>query len=172
MSPKLTAVSLAFVFGSALTFGQAAMAEATGTHKVFLPQDIKWNVAPPSLPAGAEAAVLYGNPAGEGLFALRLKVPKGYHIPPHTHPKPEAITIISGKLRIGLGSKALRTSGDLLPAGSFTGMQEGVAHYVFVDEDSVVQINAIGPWGIDYLDPRDDPRLNIAPSQQEDRRHN
>lgn len=163
--------SLAVAY-SALAVGQAALAETASTHNVVLPQDVKWNPAPPSLPAGAESAVLYGDPAREGMFALRLKFPKGYQIPPHTHPRPEAITIISGKLRIGLGSKALSASGAALPAGSFASMQEGVGHYVFVDQDSVVQINATGPWAIDYLDPRDDPRLNIAPSPQEDHRTN
>jgi hypothetical protein len=44
-------------------------------------------------------------------------------------------------------------------------MPAGVVHYVFVDEESVIQINAIGPWDIDYVDPRSDPRLNVAPSR-------
>jgi hypothetical protein len=47
-------------------------------------QEIKWGPAPPSIPPGAQAAVLYGDPGKEGLFSLRLKLPKGYHIPPHT----------------------------------------------------------------------------------------
>ena len=42
-------------------------------------------------------------------------------------------------------------------------MPKGVVHYVFVDEDSVIQINAMGPWDIDYVNPKDDPRLNVAP---------
>jgi hypothetical protein len=42
-------------------------------------------------------------------------------------------------------------------------MPKGVVHYVFVDEDSVIQINAVGPWDIDYVNPKDDPRLNGAP---------
>jgi quercetin dioxygenase-like cupin family protein len=143
--------------------GSAALAEMIGTHKVFLPQDIKWGPTPPSLPAGAEAAVLYGDPAKEGMFALRIKAPKGYRIAPHTHPKPEVITVISGKFNLGIGPKADRASVESLPAGSFSSMPPGVAHYVFVDEDSVVQINATGPWGIDYVNAKDDPRLNGVP---------
>jgi hypothetical protein len=50
-------------------------------------QEIKWGPAPPSIPSGAQAAVLYGDPGKEGLFSLRLKLPKGYAIPPHTHPQ-------------------------------------------------------------------------------------
>ncbi len=145
--------------------GFAAMAEMVDTHKVFLPQDIKWGTTPPSLPAGAEAAVLYGDPTKEGMFALRVKMPKGYKIAPHTHPKPEVITVISGKFSLGMGSKADRAKIESLPAGSFSSMPPGVGHYVFIDEDAVVQINSLGPWSIDYLDPKDDPRLNVAPAK-------
>jgi quercetin dioxygenase-like cupin family protein len=149
--------------GVAIACGSAAVAEMPGTHKVFLPQDIKWGSTPPSMPAGAEAAVLYGDPTKDGMFVLRIKAPKGYRIPPHTHPKPEVITVISGKFSLGMGPAADRASMESLPAGSFSSMPPGVAHYVFVDEDSVVQINATGPWGIDYVNPKDDPRLNGAP---------
>ena len=76
--------------------------------------------APPSLPAGAEAAVLYGDPAKEGMFALRIKAPKGYRIAPHTHPKPEVITVISGKFSLGLGQTGDRAGVETLPAGSFS----------------------------------------------------
>src|SRR5262249_3092103 len=60
-----------------------------------LSAEIKWGPAPPSIPPGAQAAVLYGDPGKEGLFSLRLKLPKDYAIPPHTHPKPEVVTVIS-----------------------------------------------------------------------------
>jgi quercetin dioxygenase-like cupin family protein len=147
----------------AIACGSMALAEMIDGHKVFLPHDIKWGAAPPSLPAGAESAVLYGDPAKEGLFALRIKAPKGYRIAPHTHPTPEVITVISGKFSLGMGPAANRANVEILSAGSFSSMPPGVAHYVFVDEDSVVQINATGPWGIDYVNPKDDPRLNGAP---------
>lgn len=155
----------ALIAGVAIAYGSAALGEMIDTHKVFLPQDIKWGATPPSLPAGAEAAVLYGDPQKEGMFALRIKAPKGYRIAPHTHSKPEVITVISGKFSLGMGSKADRASVESLPAGSFSSMPPGVGHYVFVDEDAVVQINSTGPWTIDYVDPKDDPRLNIAPAK-------
>ncbi len=152
------------VAGVAFAYASAAVAESPDTHKVLLPQSNQWEPAPASLPAGAEAAVLYGDPRQEGMFALRIKAPKGYRIPPHTHPKPEAITVISGKLNLGMGAKAVKAAGQALPAGSFASMPANAAHFVLIDEDAVVQINAMGPWAIDYVDPRDDPRLNIAPT--------
>lgn len=155
-----------FLTGAAIALGSAALAETIGTHKVFLPQDINWGPAPASLPAGAEAAVLYGDPTKDGMFAIRLKAPQGYRIPPHTHPKAEVITVISGNFKLGLGPTGDRAAVETLPAGSFSTMPPGVVHYVYVDEESVVQINAAGPWGIDYVNPKDDPRLNIAPSER------
>ncbi len=102
-------------------------------------------------------------PKATGMFALRVKMPKGYSIAPHMHVRPEIVTVISGKFILGLGQAADHAGMEALPAGSFSSMPKGVVHYVFIDEDSVIQINAVGPWDIDYVNPKDDPRLNGAP---------
>ena len=127
-------------------------------HVILPVNEIVWGPAPPSLPAGAQAAVLYGDPAMEGLFAMRLKVPKGFTIPPHTHPAPEIVTVISGVVRLGLGSRLDAKSARPLTAGSFYSTEPGTEHYVVVDRDAVLQVNSRGPWGIHYLNPSDDPR--------------
>src|SRR5262245_19555963 len=100
-------------------------------HKIVPVQEIKWGPAPGSIPPGAEAAVLYGDPGNEGLFALRLKLPKGYHIAPHTHPKPEVVTIISGAFRFGMGETADRSTAQPLAAGSMFACAPGTAHFVY-----------------------------------------
>jgi len=135
-----------------------ASAQTTDAHKVLTPQEIKWGPAPASIPPGAQAAVLYGDPGKEGIFALRLKLPKGYHIPPHTHPKPEVVTVVSGTFRLGIGKTADQSKAQALPAGSFFAMTPGMEHYAFADEDTVVQLNSTGPWGLTYVNPKDDPR--------------
>ena len=58
-----------------------ASADTMDGHTIIAPQDIKWAPAPAVLPPGAEAAVLFGDPSKEGLFALRLKLPEGYSVP-------------------------------------------------------------------------------------------
>lgn len=144
-----------------------AAADVIGTHKAYLPQEIRWVAAPALLPAGAESAVLYGDPAREGRFVMRLKAPKGYRIPPHSHPTTELVTIISGELRLGLGAAADRATVEALPPGAFATMPKGVVHYAFVDDgETVIQIDSEGPWRIEYVDPKDDPRLQIAPAQR------
>jgi quercetin dioxygenase-like cupin family protein len=133
-------------------------AQAQDGHKILTPQEIKWAAGPASLPPGGEAAVLYGDPSKEGLFALRLKLPKGYRIPPHTHPKPEMVTVISGTFKLGMGEKADQGKATPLAAGSFVALSPGMAHFASADEDTVIQLNSSGPWSITYLNPQDDPR--------------
>ena len=133
-------------------------AMAMDDHKVLTPNDVKWGPAPASIPKGAQAAAIYGDPAKEGMFALRLRMPKGYHIPPHTHPKPEVVTILSGTLRFGEGGTADQSKTKVLPAGSFFAMPPNMQHYVYADEETVLQLNSNGPWGLTYVNEKDDPR--------------
>ena len=63
---------------------------------IFTPKEIAWKDGPASLPPGTKMAVLEGDPTKEGPFTMRLKAPDGYQIPPHTHPKTERLTVISG----------------------------------------------------------------------------
>ena len=140
------------------TLASSALAQHAGDHKFVPAQDVKWGPGPASIPPGAQAAVLYGDPGKEGLFAFRLKLPKDYHIPPHTHPKPEIVTVLSGTARLGMGETADRSKAQAFPAGSFFALSPGSAHYFFADEDTVIQLNSTGPWGINYINAKDDPR--------------
>jgi quercetin dioxygenase-like cupin family protein len=145
----------AIVLSALVCLGPAA---AMDGHTVLTADEVKWGPAPASIPKGAEAATVYGDASKEGLFALRLKLPKGYHIPPHTHPKPEVVTIISGTLRLGEGATADQSKTKPLPAGSFFAMPPGMQHYVYAEDETVLQLNSNGPWGLTYVNEKDDPR--------------
>ena len=136
----------------------AAMAQMAGGHEVVAPNEIECGPGPTVLPPGAKAAVLFGDPAKPGLFALRIKLPEGYNIPPHTHPVDEVVTVISGTFRLGMGETADRATAQPLPGGSFFALLPGTAHYAFTDEETVIQINTVGPWGLTYINAKDDPR--------------
>src|SRR5215475_14961284 len=127
-------------------------------HTSVSPLDIKWGPAPAMLPPGAEAAVLFGDPSKNGYFVLRLKFPAGYSVAPHTHPVDEVVTVISGTFYKGMGETADRRKAQPLPAGSFFALPPGMAHYVFMQEETVIQISTEGPWGLTYINPKDDPR--------------
>ena len=151
---KLTVPAVTLLVASAF----ALPVSAADDHKMFTAQDVKWSPGPASIPKGAEAAVLYGDPSKEGLFVLRLKLPKGYVIPPHTHPKPEIMTVISGTVQIGMGDTADKSKVKPLAAGGFFGFPPGMSHFVYIDEETVVQLNSTGPWTLNYINPKDDPR--------------
>jgi quercetin dioxygenase-like cupin family protein len=150
----------------ALVIAVAALAGAASTapadtmdgHTIVAPEDVKWGPAPAVLPPGAEVAVLFGDPSKEGLFAMRLKLPEGYSVPPHRHPVDEVVTVISGTFGLGMGESADQSKAEPLPAGSFFALPPGKAHYVFIDEETVIQITTVGPWGLTYVNPADDPR--------------
>lgn len=131
---------------------------AADDHVVAAADAVKWGPAPPSLPAGAEAAVLTGDPASDGPYVLRLKAPAGYTIPAHSHSRAEHITVLSGIFYIGMGDKLDRTKGEALSPGGFVALPGGMNHYAWVSQDAVLQINAMGPFDIKYVDPADDPR--------------
>ena len=125
---------------------------------LFPPADLKWKVGPPSLPKGALIAVLEGDPSKEGPFVFRVKVPDGYRIPPHTHPKTERVTVISGIFIIGMGAKFDEKTGRAMPAGTYGHWPAGMMHFVRVEGETVVQFHGMGPWSIEYVNPADDPR--------------
>jgi quercetin dioxygenase-like cupin family protein len=125
---------------------------------VFPPSAIKWIDGPPSLPPGAKFAVLEGDPGKEGPFVMRVKVPDGYRIPPHVHPKPERVTVLAGTFHVGMGDRFDPSKGTAMPAGSYGTWPAGMKHYVWVTGETVVQLHGMGPWVIEYLNPADDPR--------------
>jgi hypothetical protein len=122
------------------------------------PDGLKWQDGPPSLPPGAKFAVLEGDPAKPGPFVFRVKVPDGFRIPPHTHPKPERVTVVSGTFNLGMGDKFDATKTEALPAGTYGTWPAGMKHFVWTKGETVVQFHGDGPWKIEYLDPADDPR--------------
>ena len=139
--------------------GGVPIASAQDGHKMLSPEEIKWASAPPSIPPGAEAVVLYGDPSKDEMFAMRLKFPKGYKIAPHTHPKPEVLTVISGTFRLGMGETADHGKAKAFAPGSFIALSPGMAHFASADDDNtVVQLNSTGPWTLTYVNPADDPR--------------
>ncbi|CAG1018860.1 hypothetical protein BURC_03683 [Burkholderiaceae bacterium] len=131
---------------------------ADGHHTVVSADAVKWGPAPPSLPPGAQAAVLLGAPSQPGPFVLRLKLPAGFTVPPHRHTKDEFVTVIAGRFGIGSGEKLDRSAAPL-PAGSFVHLPAGMAHFAWAaDGEVIVQINGVGPFDVTYIDPKDDPR--------------
>lgn len=135
-----------------------AAAATPADHGVFPPDAVKWQDGPPSIEKGAKFAVLEGNPAQEGLFTMRLWLPDGFQIKPHSHPAVEHVTVVSGTFNVGMGDTFDASKGMTLPTGTFAFLAPQMHHYAWATGDTVIQLHGVGPWQINYVSPADDPR--------------
>jgi quercetin dioxygenase-like cupin family protein len=103
-------------------------------------------------------AVIEGPPTEAVPFTFRLKFPPNYKIPAHWHPAIEHVTVISGTLNLGTGDKIDEAKTKSLSAGSVAIMQPKTNHFGWAKEETVVQVHGVGPWGLTYVNPADDPR--------------
>lgn len=146
---------------AAVLIAAGAAVAATGiqaSHVMASPDTITWGPGPASLPAGAQAVVLEGDPARAGAFTMRIKLPDGYAIAPHWHPADEHVTVIQGTFVMGLGETIDRLKGHELRAGAFAMMPAGTRHFAWTKGETIVQLHGIGPWGITYVNASEDPR--------------
>ena len=152
---RFSTVALIVLAAAAAVAAEAR--QAAPKHVVFKPADVKWGPAPPVLPAGAQIAVLDGDPTKAGFFTIRLKFPDGYRIPPHTHPTVENVVVVSGTLLIAMGPARNDAAMQHLPAGSFTSIPKAHPHYAGAKGETVIQIYGEGPFVLDYVNPSDKP---------------
>lgn len=145
-----------------LSASVAAAQETAGTTPaapvVHAGTDLKWGPVPPVLPAGAQIAVLQGNPFGDGVYTLRLKMPNGYVVPPHFHPTDEMVTVVSGTLLFAHGDSVNRETATVLHDGGFVTAPASMHHYVVARGATVVQVHGVGPFSITYVHPKDNPQ--------------
>ena len=142
----------------------AASIAGSAASAQVMPNDLQWGPAPPGLPAGAQIAVLSGDPTKEGMFTIRLKFPAGYSVPAHHHPTPELVTVMEGSASMGMGDKLDKTKAKTLGAGGFVELPPNMNHFAFTESGATVQIVSHGPFQIIYVDPKDDPRGAVAPA--------
>lgn len=125
--------------------------------KELAPEEITFR-DDPAFPKGAQTALLHGDPTKPGLFILRVKFPPNYVVPPHTHPGFETVSVLSGAMGSGMGEKA-ELKGKMLKAGGMLALPANHAHYVWTaDEETIIQVAAVGPFDLIYINPADDPR--------------
>ena len=108
-----------------------------------LPQEITFKATA----AGVETAVLYGDPGKPGLYVIRLKLPAGVKVVPHTHPEEvRTLTVLSGTLYFGFGDQYDESKLTPYPAGTFFSELPNVPHFVAAKDGEVIfQATGIGP---------------------------
>ena len=129
-----------------------------GVFRSVLPEEIDWKPFP-AFPPSVRLASVVGEPSEPAPYLIRVKVPSGVKLMPHRHPEDRIYTVISGVFYIGLGDQF---DGDKLkayPPGTVIVLPGNTSHFHWAKSgEYVAQVTAIGPLGIEYVNPRDDPR--------------
>ena len=127
-------------------------------YRSILPEDIDWKPYP-AFPPSARLAIIVGEPSEPGPYVIRVMVPSGVKLMPHQHPEDRVYTVMSGVFYIGLGSQFDGEQLQAYPPGAVVVLPGGTPHFHWAKSGAyVTQVSAIGPLGLDYLDPMDDPR--------------
>jgi ChrR-like protein with cupin domain len=152
-------ISMRTIIVAGLCLCACLLLAQTATHQnAFTPDQITYGPPPPFVAPGAQLAVLEGDPtASSGDFTIRLKMPDGYKIAPHWHPKRENVTVISGNFKVGMGDKFEESKMITFQAGSFAYLDPEMHHYAMASGPVEVQVHGMSPFQFNYVNPADDP---------------
>lgn len=128
----------------------AAPAFAASTPTIVTPTQVQWTAGTGPL-AGAQVAVLSGDPSKSGPYTIRLRLPDGTKFGPHFHGDVENVTVLQGSLLVGVGDAMDASKMIELPAGSFVSVPGGVHHYAMAKGDTIIQIHGMGPQSMTML---------------------
>ena len=126
-------------------------------HIIAASEALEWRDVP-SMAPGAKISVLEGDLAEAAPFTFRLRLPADYRLAPHIHPAYERVTVLQGELHFAHGRRFDRRVTTPMPVGGFAVMAPGEPMFGYTTEETIIQLHGTGPWGIEYLDPADDPR--------------
>jgi hypothetical protein len=136
----------------------ALIAQSSKPQNAFSPDQMQYGPPPPFIAPGATVAVIEGNPmATSGDFTVRLKMPDGYKIAPHWHPRRENVTVISGNFKVGMGDKFDESKMMTFPAGSFAYLDPDMHHCPMASGEAIVQVHGMSPLQFNYVNPAADP---------------
>lgn len=113
--------------------------------------EINWKPCPPGLPPGCEMNVFEGNPKAPDLFTVRFRLQPGFTMKPHTHPKHERVTILSGQVSVAFGIDGTHEQAIVFHPGDYYVNSKGVIHSVWIDKPTIMQITGVGPWEAHFV---------------------
>ena len=126
--------------------------------KAILSEDVTWEPFP-AFPPSVRLAVIVGEPSQAGPYVIRVRVPGGVKLMPHKHPEDRVYTVISGVFYIGLGDQFDPDRLQAYSPGSVIVLPGNTSHFHWARSGEYIsQVNAIGPLGLEYVNPKDDPR--------------
>jgi len=149
MRTMTTAAALLLSASALLGQGMAKAAPKAG---------LTWGPAPAVFPAGAQMAVVSGDPGKPAPFAVQLKMPDGYRIPPHFHPTDESVEVKEGTFLYAMGDTFDATKLQTMMVGEKGTIPATKHHYASAKGAVIVQVEAMGPFQLIYVNPADDPQ--------------
>ena len=140
----------------------ATPATPASGHVMARAADVAWGDPPPFLERGAQFALVAGDPGTPGnQFVIRLKMPAGYRVARHWHPGDEHVTVLEGSLSLDMGEGGNTHTASFAP-GDYVLLPAHMQHEASTKDGVVVQIHGVGPFALNYVDPKDDPRNRKA----------
>ena len=128
------------------------------TFRAILSEEIEWKPFA-AFPPSARLAILVGQPLEEGPYTIRVKLPGGVKLMPHSHPEDRVYTVISGIFYIGLGDKFDAEKLQAYAPGSVIVLPGNTSHFHWAKSgEYITQVTAIGPLALEYIDAKNDPR--------------
>ena len=126
--------------------------------RVIRSEELEWKHFP-GYPPAARTAVLVGDPTKPGPYVIRVKLPHDTRMMPHQHTEDRVYVVISGVFYIGLGEEFDESKLTAHSPGTVVVLPSGQPHFHWAKSgDYVTQVTAIGPLGLEYIDPASDPR--------------
>jgi quercetin dioxygenase-like cupin family protein len=148
------------VSASLLLWAAALPAQSVSTTRSA---DLTWGPAPAVFPAGAQMAVVSGDPGKAEKFTVQLSMPDGYAIPPHFHPTDETVTVRKGALLVGMGDSLDLKKAKTMKPGAKGTLAAGEHHFAAAKGATVVSITSMGPFAMTYVNPADNPEKAATP---------
>jgi quercetin dioxygenase-like cupin family protein len=124
---------------------------------------LQWGPAPPVFPKGAKMAVVSGDPSQAQPFEVQLSFPNGYRIPPHFHPTDETVSVKKGTFLVGMGDKFDLKATAPMKTGDQGTVPAEHHHFAMARGRTVVDVKAMGPFAMTYVNAADDPRGQAKP---------
>jgi quercetin dioxygenase-like cupin family protein len=125
--------------------GAVALAQSAGVPLVqVIPTDLKFSL----MPNGTYQAAVVGDSSKAGPYAIRVRIPVGTKVLPHTHPEDRIVVVLGGTVHVGVGETFDEEKTKALPPGSVYTEQAKQPHYSWAKDGGVVlHVTGVGPTG-------------------------
>ncbi|MDZ5434864.1 cupin domain-containing protein [Pseudomonas fluorescens] len=154
---KTACLTALLVAGAAMPFAQAEPLPLGKTGAMHN-EDVEWRSFA-AFPKEVKLAVLVGDPSKSAPYVVRVKVPNGTKLMPHTHPEDRIYTVMSGVFYIGFGTVFDPDKLVAYGPGSVVILPANTPHFHWARSGEYIsQVYGTGPLGLKYVDSHDDPR--------------